>query len=184
MRSKSLIASLAVLLLLLFMPVFQASAQWCNPGPGKGMGMGHGRGMDMDQHMKNLENLRMLKLLELLELNDEQNDKFIARFAKLRSDMRKIAQQIENKTDTLADLIKSDNFSDREIMARIDELDNIRLQMGNLFKDFHKDAANILTAVQMGKMVVFESRFERELIQSVRGFRERMAPDSDPESQP
>jgi Spy/CpxP family protein refolding chaperone len=136
-------------------------------------GLGKGMGMRWSKHAKNLENLRMLKLMELLDLNDEQSAKFIAEFVSFRKETREINEEIEQEVEALSELLKAENPADDEIAAGLARIDDLRLKRENAMKEFHKKAADILTTVQLGKMVVFQERFERELIETMRNLRER-----------
>jgi Spy/CpxP family protein refolding chaperone len=138
-------------------------------GPGR-FGMGFGWGFDDDQE-RNLENLRLLKLLEFLDLDDDQSPQFILIFSDFRKDTRQLHDEIKTKVGELAELLKADNPSDSQIEGLIKNIDELRLGHVKIAEEFHRKASEILTTVQMGKMVVFESRFEKELIGTVRGFR-------------
>ncbi len=140
-------------------------------------GSGMGRGMGM--HEKNLENLRLLKLLEILDLDDVQNDRFIAAFSLFRNKNRDLNQELEKETDILADLIKSENPGENEIMQQVEKIRELKRQRMAIYDEFHAKVSEILTAVQMGKMTVFEERFERELLESIRGLRGRRVPIDD-----
>jgi len=140
-------------------------------------GRGRGRG-DRAKHAKNMENLRMLKLLDVLELDEGQDMKFITAFAAFRKKTREIGEHFWNEVKLLSEILNQSVPSDEEIKAQILKIENMRIQREKFRTDFHKEVSNILTPVQLGKMVIFEHRFERELIESVRGFRERPAPPS------
>ena len=146
---------------------------------------GRGRGWNKDKHAKNLENLRMLKLLEVIELEEEQDTKFIAAFASFRKKTREIGENVQKEIELLAEILNQPLPPEEEIMTQILKIEKLKIQRENAIIDFHKKISNILTPVQMGRMVIFEHRFERELIESVRGFRERHAPSSpDPDFVP
>jgi Spy/CpxP family protein refolding chaperone len=138
--------------------------------------MGHGWRRDNDQHAKNLENLRMLKMLEVLDLSDEQSNQFISEFVSFRKQVNMISEDLEHEIDSLIDLLHQTEPSEKAIMDQISKIEAKKIKRENVYKEFHKQVANILTPVQLGKMVVFEEHFERELIESVRGFRNRVAP--------
>lgn len=139
---------------------------------------GRGGGWNKDKHAKNLENLRMLKLLEVLELDEEQGQdmKFITTFASFRKKTRKIGENVQKDVERLAEILNQPAPAEEEIINRILKIEKMKIQRENTVIDFHKEVTNILTPVQMGRMVIFEHRFERELIESVRGFRDRHAP--------
>lgn len=168
---KSLYPASIVLVLLLFAGlVSPAGAQRHGMGPGP----------ERNKHTKNLENLRMLKLLELLELDDDQSAKFINMFVSFRKKIRQINMELQSEVEGLVELLKTDEPSDEEITAKLTEIDGLKMKREAEKKKFHDDVREILTAVQLGRMVVFEERFERELIESMRGFRERRRPQIGP----
>jgi Spy/CpxP family protein refolding chaperone len=125
----------------------------------------------MEQRMKNLENLRLLKLLETLELNEEQNDKFIAAFSQFRKTFREIHEELEREVTALADYLETENKNNEIIMEHIDRVEEIRLKREMSRKDFFEKIKSILTPEQLGRMVVFDERFERKMLQTIRGFR-------------
>jgi Spy/CpxP family protein refolding chaperone len=160
-----------ILLLLAAMPL-SGFAQGYGFGDHHNSGK-HGRMWD-EEHMQNLENLRLLKLLETLELNQDQSDKFIAEFASFRQKMKNLAISVNAQVDSLADELSQTKPDDKEIMARVNEIEKLRGQRPLLMQELHDSVKDFLTPVQMGKLVVFEERFERELLEKVRGFRKGM----------
>jgi len=168
MNKSPRIASIMIGLFILILGSMSAWAQDPMPMPGCGM--------ERMRQDKNLENLRMLKLLELLELDDKQSPEFIGVFAAFRKEGKEINQEIQSRIDSLAELLKSGNPSEDEIRARMAKIDDLKSERELKLKEFHNNVSKILTAVQMGRMVVFEERFEGELIGCVRGFREKPAP--------
>ncbi|UCD17359.1 MAG: hypothetical protein JSV44_00160 [Candidatus Zixiibacteriota bacterium] len=123
--------------------------------------------------MRNLENLRLLKLLDLLNLSEEQSTEFISEFGNFRKQMRQLRQDCEREVDTLAELAKEKSPEIKQVQQHIAEIDRLRIRRAELTGEFHVKVTKILTPVQLGKMVVFEERFERELIENIRGFRGR-----------
>ncbi len=144
-------------------------------GPGKGFGMHHG--MNFGEHARNLDNLRLLKLLETLDLNDEQNDRFIAAFSKFRRESRESFDLLQAHVDTLVNLLNSETPDDKVILKEVAEIERLKDYQLSLRKKMHDEVAEFLTPVQIGKLVVFDERFERELLEKVRGFRRQSHPD-------
>lgn len=138
-------------------------------GPGH-FGMGFGKEFD-DEQSRTLENLRLLKLLEFLEMDDDQSPQFILAFSNFRKDARQLHDEIKVKVEELAAALKADKPSDTQINSLIKQIDEMMIGHVKIAQEFHRKAAGILTPVQMGRMVVFENRFEKELIDTVRGFR-------------
>jgi Spy/CpxP family protein refolding chaperone len=166
MKKVKYIFVVGAVFLLIAMPASKSYAQH----------MGHGWRRDKDLHAKNLENLRLLKLLELLDLNEQQDTKFISVFVSFRKEVNEISENIEDEIDSLVDILHQPEPSEGKIMTQILKIEKMKIQRENIVVDFHKEISNVLTPVQLGKMVVFEEHFERELIESVRGFRNRVAP--------
>ncbi len=125
----------------------------------------------MGMHQKNLENLRLLKLLETLDLSEDQNDLFISAFSRFRKDSRTIMRKLENEVDSLAEYLRQDDRNDDVIMKKIGIIEESKEGLEKARKDFLGSIKNILTVEQLGKMIVFQERFERELLEKIRGFR-------------
>jgi len=162
LRIINIVIFLAIL--LSFGISYTVSAQ----GPPWGGGTG-----DPEQHSRNLDNLRLIKMLEFLDLTEEQNTKFISVFVAFRKNDRQISEEIPKKIDQLADLLKQEKPAESEIREMIAGIDSLRDKKLQIIKNFHTDIAAFLTPIQLGKSMVFEDRFERELISNVRGFRMR-----------
>ena len=146
---------------------------------GRGFSNPDKRGM----HKKNLENLRLLKLLEVLDLSEDQNDQFILAFSKFRKNSRLIRENIEGEIIFLGEYLKKENKSDNVIMEKVDLIIRIKEDFEKERKKFFEKIKDILTAEQLGRMIVFQERFERELLEQVRGFRAPKPPDA-PHPQP
>lgn len=145
---------------------------------GRGMGMRDG---GWGKHADNLENLRMLKLLEVLDLNEQQNTEFIALFASFRKENREIREKIDVEVEALIELLKEDKPSEDAVKEKVEKIESLKKEIFRSIENFGEKSKQILTVVQQGKMIVFQERFERELIKSVRGFRKDMPP---PDMQP
>lgn len=162
--NKKRVISVALLLFVILISVANAQR------PGMRLGQHKGK------HAKNIENLRMLKLLEILELDDGQSAEFITSFVSFRKITREIGDKIQMEVESLIGLLNEPKPSDEAIRANIIRIEELKIRRETAVKDFHKNVANILTIVQLGKMVIFEEHFERELIESMRGFRDRLHP--------
>lgn len=139
--------------------------------------------MMRDQRAKNLENLRLLKLMEVLDLTDAQSPQFISLFVDFRKETRLINDAIQKEVDSLSSLLQAEKTSDESIKSSIAKLESLKAERNKSAEKFHADIQKLLTVQQMGKVVVFELRFDRELIENVRGFRAgHMPPDTIHES--
>jgi Spy/CpxP family protein refolding chaperone len=118
--------------------------------------------------------------METLELTDEQSPQFIGLFADFRQKTRQVNEEVDAKIDSLSDMLQSDNPSEEKVKEAVMKIDTLKEKRLELFRKFHTDIEKLLTVMQMGKMVVFEERFERELIENVRGFRMKNKPPVNP----
>ncbi len=123
------------------------------------------------QMAENIENLRLLKLLETVDLNEEQSAKFIPLFQRYRKDFKELLDQRRDLVDHLADLVDS-NASDAELNAGVQKLIDLKKKMEQQQADFINDCRGILTPKQLARLVIFQERFEREILQSIREFRQ------------
>ncbi|RKX29759.1 MAG: hypothetical protein DRP46_06720 [Candidatus Zixiibacteriota bacterium] len=144
--------------------------------PDKGMRGKRGWG----KHAENLENLRMLKLLEVIDLDEEQNVEFLALFASSRKKMKEIREEMESEVDELIEILKDENPDESLIKEKLGKIEVLKKRFTDNFENLQNKAKEILTTVQYAKMLVFQERFERELIQSVKGFRNNPPPDMGP----
>ncbi len=180
MRSKQILLTIFCVLLLLSLSATAAAQprDFDHGGrPGKHFMKHHGM-------PENFENLRLIKLLEALDLNDEQTPEFIATFHSFRRDIRDIRQQKEELIDRLTNLIDAGDDSATVIPGVIEEIKRLhRSDVERHFKFF--DATNqVLTPVQQGKLIVFQERFEREVLETIREFRRKRFDSPGDEKQP
>ena len=123
------------------------------------------------QDLKKLERLRMLKLLDLLNLDPDTEAKIIPRLRNHYKQMFMLMKERQKKIDQLANGLKKNKFSDKEIINRIIEIDQIEKERQLKVGEFLRKAKNILTAEQLGKLYVFQARFGGEVLEKMRNFK-------------
>jgi len=134
----------------------------------------HRRMMERMQQKKHLEQLRMLKILELLELSEDQEVPFLIAFNGMRKKQRELDGRINQLVDTLAREIHEGSADEARINSLIDralELEKVKHQK---MMEFIDRARTMLTAEQVGKLVIFRKRFESELLERIGRFRQGM----------
>jgi Spy/CpxP family protein refolding chaperone len=134
------------------------------PGPGMLFGGKGGR---------YLEQFRMLKLLELLDLSEDQEASFMSRFRHFRKNLSELDEKKQEHLKALVSCLRTDKTSDKEISDQIRKIQAVeeskRLEMTSFIADVDK----LLTPRQIGKLILFQERFEFELLGRIRAFRER-----------
>jgi len=122
---------------------------------------------------RHLEQFRMLKLLELLDLDDKQEMEFLVEFKALRERQLVLQQERRRLVENLATGLREDTLNDSAIAELVARVLTLRREYALASEQFLDRVAGILTKAQIGKLVVFEERFEFELLDQVRSFRER-----------
>jgi len=125
----------------------------------------------MERQRRHLEQLRMLKLLEVLDLGDAQEQKFLDAFRKMRQAMKAADENKREVVDTLSQLLQAATHDDRQINRLVDSVVVLEGQKRETMTSFVTQARAILTAEQMGKLLVFQENFDYQLLERVREFR-------------
>ncbi len=127
---------------------------------------------------KYLEQLRVLKLLELLDLDEDQDIEFVRLYRQHRKEVKKIDKKHFKKVKDLSEGLKDGSISEVKITQLSSDIIEISDERSAIHRSFLNESKEILTPVQFGKLVVFKERFERELLEQVREFRnqERFGP--------
>lgn len=149
-------------------------------GEGRGRRFDHSRKGLRHKFGKHIEQFRILKLLELLDLREDQEIEFITAFHSMRRERRQLHEKRISLVDELADGLRMETVPDMEINRLIREISKLGNQQERVMEDFLNKAQKILTPSQLGRFIVFHERFEFELLEAVKAFRERKPPPGNP----
>ncbi len=146
---------------------------------GKGPRLGR---MEPEQRRKYVEQFRLLKLLELLDLKEEQEAKFIESFRSMRRQQRKIEQDRAELMQEISEELERNRVDDARIISAADQLLALDERRREVMANFLGKARTLLTPEQVARLILFQERFELELLERVREFRDRTpAPQPMPE---
>lgn len=126
----------------------------------------------MMRQRKYVEQFRLLKMLELLELTDDQELTFLTAYNSMRRELREIDEERVRLIEELAKGLRAASITDSaigDLTERIFKADESKRQVQT---EFMRQASTTLAPRQFGRLVVFHERFERELLDRVRAFRE------------
>jgi Spy/CpxP family protein refolding chaperone len=137
-------------------------------------------GNELMRQSRYIEQFRMLKLMETLELREDQEEEFISKFFARRRDQRALRHARERLFDQLHNGLVKDSLTNDQIMTMVADIQQIREQEFQSQKAFLADVKSILTPEQYGKLVVFQERFEYELLRTIDRFRRGPAPGAMP----
>jgi hypothetical protein len=116
-----------------------------------------------DKPLQKVDQLEKVKLIEYLNLNDETNVKLLSR----RKDFKAKNRYYYHAIDSLvAELESYDGKNDKQnpaIKKCIEDYQRIELQIIKSRQEFINSLYEILTPEQVGKYIVFEKKFKKEI---------------------
>ncbi len=121
------------------------------------------------------ERFRMNKMLEMLQLDEQHRQTMRKLFREHRQAMQEIEKESRRALEDLTDQLHDRRADDKAIDKTLAKLDSLDIQRDRLRVEFKKEADKSLTIVQRAKLRVFMQRFERQMVEKVRGMREHMA---------
>jgi len=149
-------------------------------GPGSGKGFGGRHGEEWEDRRQHLEQLRMLKMLEALNLSEDQELEFLTAFRAVRKEHGRLNNEKEMLVDSLSALLDNDPTDEKAITSAVDRILAIEDTRRDVMKEFIDNIRGLLTPDQLARFVVFNERFERELLEQVKSFRDRRRPLPEP----
>ena len=158
-------------------PNFDRPLFYAQQEPGRMRNQQLRKEMEQGGQRKHIEQLRLLKLLEVLDLTEEQQPKFMSAFTGMRKNLRELDDRKSAVIELLSEELKSSKPDDRKINGMVDSVLRVEADKRRTIRTFVDDMRVTLTPVQIGRLIVFTERFEFELLERVREFRERMRDD-------
>lgn len=128
---------------------------------------------DMERRRQHLEQLRMLKLLEMLDLDEDQELAFITGFRRMREQLEELETERHSVLDDLSQHIEGNNVDDRVVESASQQLVQIAERKIEVVFNFFDRSRKTLTPEQSAKLMVFQERFDRELLERIRAFHDR-----------
>lgn len=139
---------------------------------GENLHFGPGKPGQHRRQRKHIEQLRMLKMLELLDLDQEQEISFLTSYNELRRDIRRVDEARMKLLKELGDKLHDETGADSDIKNTLNQVDANRKEKQKVEAAFLERAATMLSVRQLGKLIMFNEHFERELLDRVRVYRE------------
>ncbi len=153
------------------LPIF---AQAPPDEPGRPDPLAFPRHPGTEQRRRQLEQLRLAKLLEVLDLKDDQEAPFMDAYRSMRREQRQIEQDRAGAVRELSSGLETNSIDQRRIGELVNRLLVLASDRARTVDDFVTSMRKVLTPQQLGRLVVFQERFELELLEKLRGFRGRM----------
>lgn len=151
----------------------QGGPEWAQLGDERPPGR-PGRGAKQNpQHRRHLEQLRILKMLELLDLGEDQEVGFLQAFRGVRKEHRRLAEERGRLFEDLTTGLQKQTLDDRKLDELINGILRLEEEKQQVHKRFIEEARRILTVEQLARFIIFQERFEAELLENVKHFRAR-----------
>ena len=140
--------SIIVLIILFFSPnLFSQKGKW--------------RDEEMRAKFEELENI---KLIETLQMDEETTLRFFARKSGHKLQQYEIQEKIKSNIDNLDVLLKSGRaMTTEELKSKIDEINNLELQLDKNKVEFVNSLLDLLSYEQIAELIIFEKRFRNEV---------------------
>lgn len=120
------------------------------------------------------ERFRMNKMIEMLELDEQHSRSIRTLFREHRQAMHALEKESRRTLEALTDQLRDRRTDDQAIDKTLAKLDSLDIQRDRLRIEFKREADKSLTTIQRAKLRVFMQRFERQMVEKVRGMREHM----------
>ncbi|MEO0092135.1 MAG: hypothetical protein ABIK61_05460 [candidate division WOR-3 bacterium] len=110
-----------------------------------------------------LEMIRAWKLTEVLNLTEDQSIRFFPKLKELRRAREEFDQKRMKILDEIEDYLRDAKKYEKELKAKIQEMELNETKFQELEKKLRKEIASILTPEQQAKFMLFQMRFNEEL---------------------
>lgn len=125
---------------------------------------------------RQFQQFRMQKMIEMLQLDEKQQKIMRDLFDNEMNELQQIERESRTLTDQLVPLVKKQTRDEKQIGQILTQLDDLDARREQLRLKFKAEADKSLTVVQRAKLRIFLQRFERQMIQKVRGMPGRPGP--------
>jgi hypothetical protein len=118
-------------------------------------------------HKKNrsrIDELEKVKLIEILDMDEETTLKFFARRNEFRNSTESYMEKRDSLLNNFEEMILNDEIEDNSIYTKqVNKVFEIERSLVNNRVEFISSLSDILSEKQIGKLVVFEFKFRKDL---------------------
>ena len=120
-----------------------------------------------------IDTMKMWKMLEVLDLSQEQSDKFLPVWREMQKAQKDFRDRREDLLKSLESVLAEDKPDEGKIRDILGQLEKERSRFDEIQQNFRQKAQEILTLEQQARLVLFEDRFEKRMMEIIRQYRER-----------
>jgi len=120
-----------------------------------------------------IETMKMWKMLEVLDLSQEQSDKFLPAWREMQKAQKIFRERKEDLLKSLEVVLGEEKPDEGKIKDIFGQLEKERSLFDEVQQRFRQKAQEVLTLEQQAKLLLFEDRFEKRMMEIIRQYRER-----------
>lgn len=137
-------------------------------------GQGRKRNFEaQDRQRQHLEQLRMLKLLELLDLDEDQELNFLTSFRAMRRENSELQDKKVELMEELVEALNADKIDDGRVNRTVEDILKLEKERGRVMDNFIGEVRGFLNPEQLGKLIIFQEKFEVQLLEKIKNFQSR-----------
>ena len=119
--------------------------------------------------LQRIEQWERIKLIDALNLNEETAIRFFARRHENQNKMKEILDRRDEAIRDIEDEIRNGGQNDALYKEKVNALLSLENSISKERENFLRSLSDILSPMQIAKLVVFESRFRREVRETLMG---------------
>ena len=131
-----------------------------------------GPGGPPERRREKLQDLAIWKMLEVLDLSQEQTDKFLPALREMQKQEARLQEERKKMLDEL-ERAMTQGGSEKVVRQIISQVRQLGKQGEEIRERFFTQAESILTIQQLGRLVLFQDRFERRMREMMREMQEQ-----------
>jgi Spy/CpxP family protein refolding chaperone len=120
-----------------------------------------------------IETMKMWKMLEILDLSEEQSNNFLPAWRELQKAQKFFREKREDLLKSLELVLGEEKPDEGKIKDILRQLEKERVQLEEVQQRFRQKAQEVLTLEQQVKLLLFEDRFEKRMMEIIRQYREK-----------
>ena len=120
-----------------------------------------------------IQTMKMWKMLEVLDLTDEQSNDFLPAWRELQKAQKDFRERREELLKSLEAVLGEEKPDEGKIRNILGQLEKERSRFDEVQQRFRQKAQEVLTLEQQAKLLLFEDRFEKRMMEIIRQYRER-----------
>ncbi len=119
--------------------------------------------------IQRIEQWERLKLIDALNLNEETAVRFFARRHENQKKMKEILDRRDDAIRDIEDEIRNGDQNDALYKDKVNALLSLENNISKERENFIRSLSDLLSPMQIAKLVVFESRFRKEVRETLMG---------------